>query len=115
MNGLGTTHIETYMTEPKSSLRNVIMALYNEKELLCVGMEALCFGLDASLLQGMDGTWFPMNEELDNATPQPLAFGSKSSRSTETHYSNIEIEALGIMMAYKKFITTALPMNSAKL
>ena len=52
-------------------------------------------GLGTSLLQKRDGMWFTRNETPTNATLWPKVFVSKSLTSAETHYSNIDREALG--------------------
>ena len=46
---------------------------------------------------------FPRNEVLTYSMLQPIAFASKRLTSTETHLSNIEREALGILQCIEKF------------
>ena len=50
----------------------------------------------ASLLQVWAGMQFPRNEAPENAVLWQTAFASKSLTNAETHYSNIEREAVGI-------------------
>ena len=57
----------------------------------------------ASLLQMRDRIWCPGNEGLENAVLPPIAFASKSIKSVETHYNNIEREALGIVHGLENF------------
>ena len=52
--------------------------------------------------------WLPRNEVPDNSALQPIAFASKGLMSTETHYSAIERELLGILHGLENSITTAL-------
>ena len=51
----------------------------------------------------MHAMWFPRNEAHDNTVLWPIAFTSKSLKSAETHYGNIEREALGMLHGLKKF------------
>ena len=53
--------------------------------------------LGAGLLQVSDVMKFPKEEAPDNSVLWPIAFTKNSLPSTETHYSNIEREALGIL------------------
>ena len=76
------------------------MALYSAKEQLYLETNALGVGLGASLLKGRDRMWFLRNEAPDNAAL--VAFVTKSLTSAETHYSNIETEALGILNDLEK-------------
>ena len=45
----------------------------------------------------------PRNEAPNNVALWPIAFASKSLTSTETQYSNIKREALGILHGIDKF------------
>ena len=47
--------------------------------------------------------WFPKDEACDNSVLRPVAFASQSQTNTETYYSNIEGEALGILHGLDKF------------
>ena len=46
---------------------------------------------------------FPSNEASNNAVLQLLAFANKSLTNTETCYSKVEREALGILHSLEKF------------
>ena len=74
------------------------MAFYNEKEQLYLETYASGVSLGASCLHMRDDMWVPRNEAPKNAVLWPIVFKSKSSTSMETHYSNIEREALGIWL-----------------
>ena len=60
-------------------------------------------GLGASLMEVRGEMQFPMNVAPENAALQPITFMNKSLISAETHYSNIEREALGIAHCLEKF------------
>ena len=62
-----------------------------------------CIGLRESLLQVRDRVQFPRNEASKNPALWPIGSASKSLTSTETWYSNIEREDLGILHGLEKF------------
>ena len=58
---------------------------------------------------------FLRNEAPDNSALQPIVFTSNSPTSTETFYSNIERQVLGILHGLEIFHHTALPVRIAWL
>ena len=72
------------------------MEFYNEKEQLYLITDVFGVGLRASILHMRNEMQLPRNEAPENAPPQAIAFVSKSLTRTETQYSNIIREALGI-------------------
>ena len=59
--------------------------------------------LHQALLQTQDGTTFQKDTVPDNTILHPIAFASKSLTGAEHRYSNIDREALGILLGLKKF------------
>ena len=66
------------------------MAFYNEKEQLYLEADVLGVRLGGCLLQARDRMQFLMDETTDSAVLLKIAFTSKSLRSAENHYNNVE-------------------------
>ena len=60
-------------------------------------------GLGSVLLQLHDNTACQRDVVPDKASLRPIAFASKSLTGAEWRYSNIELEALGILHGLEKF------------
>ena len=58
-------------------------------------------GLGAALLQATNGTSYPRDKASEHSIP--YVYVNKSLSSTEIRYSNIEREALGILIGLEKF------------
>ena len=84
------------------------MKFYDDTKHLYLETGASGVGLGAALLQTWEGTTCQKYMMLDNAILHPMAFVSKSLMDTEHRYSNIEMEALGILYELKNFITIVL-------
>ena len=83
--------------ESKSELtRAVILAHYNPEAATKISADASSYGLGAVLLQ-RDGTHW-----------HPIAYASRSMSETESHYAQIEKEALACTWACEKFSTYVL-------
>ena len=72
--------------------------IYNETKPLYLDTDASGIGLSAALLQTRDGTSCLQDSTPDNTILHPKAFASKTLTSIEYRYSNIEKEALGILL-----------------
>ena len=79
------------------------MKCYDNTKPLYLEADASGNGLGVALLQMCKGTACPKDEASDNTTLCPIVFASKSLRGAEHRYSNIEMEALGIIHGLKKF------------
>ena len=66
-------------------------------------MDTLVVRLGESLLQVRGRMLFLRKEQPISAALQPIAFVSKNLPSTETHYSKIERETLGMLHGLEKF------------
>ena len=79
------------------------MKFYDEKEQLYFGYDTSGVCLGAGLLPVREGMTCPRDVTPDAAMLRPIAFASKSVSNAETHYSNIQREALGILHGLQKF------------
>ena len=78
--------------------KDTTLTFCNEKEEIYLETDAVGVGLGASLLQVRDGMWFPTKHwKIQHYSQQYLQ--KKSLTKTETQYSNIEREALGILLS----------------
>ena len=79
------------------------MRFYDETKPLYPEINASGVGMGASLLKTKSSSSCPRDAEQGNSILKPIAFVSKSISSAEKRYSNIEREALGILLGLKKF------------
>ena len=90
------------------SIITSIISFYDKTQPLYLETDVSGFELRAALLQSRSSTSCATDKAPDNSILKPLAFASKSLSSAERRYSNIEIEALGILYGLKNSITTNL-------
>ena len=83
-------------------MADICMKFYNETKPLYLKTGAFGIGLGATLFQTRDGTTCPKDITLDNTILRLTAFACKSLTNVEQRYSNIEREALGILLALEK-------------
>ena len=75
-----------------------------QKEQLYLQTDVSGVGLRTRFPQASDTVQFPRKKALNNAALQPKMFARKSLTSTETWYSIIEKEAIGILHSLEKFL-----------
>ena len=80
------------------------MKFYDETKAIYLETDASRMGLGATLWQTRDCATCPKDTAPDNTILRPtIPFASKSLISAEQRYSNIKIEALGILHGLEKF------------
>ena len=79
------------------------MKFYDDTKPLYLGTDASGIGLGAALLQLRDNTACQKGTAPDNTIFCLIVFASKSLKSAEQRYSNIECEALSILHGVEKF------------
>ena len=84
------------------SVQNPSVRFYNEKQQLYLETDASGVRL-GGLLQVRDRMQFPQDAALDNSALWPITFTSKSLISAETHQSNTDRKAVGILHGVQKF------------
>ena len=81
---------------------DVCMKFYDETKPLYIETDASGAGLGTALLETRSNVSSHRDEVLDNSILWPIAFSSKSLTGYEKRYSNIEREALGIIIALQE-------------
>ena len=86
---------------------------YYERKQLLLETDMSTIRLGAGLQQARDGVEFSKEEAPDNSALWSKTFAGKSLTSNETHYSNIEREAVAILyyMTKRNSTTNALSMR----
>ena len=79
------------------------MKFYDDTKLLYLETDASRVGLETVLLQLHKGSMCQKDVAPVNTILCPIAFASKCLTGAECRYSNIELEALGILHGLEKF------------
>ena len=91
---------------------DMCMKFYNDTKPLYLETDAFRVGLGAAILQTQEGTTCQKDTMPDDTIMCPIAFASKSLTGAEHRYSNIEREALSILMGSKNSIIIVLQGKS---
>ena len=81
----------------------VCMKFYDDTKPLYLKTDVSGVGLGAALLQLCNDTACQRDMAPDNVSLRPITFTSKSLTGAEWRYSNIKLEALGILHGLEKF------------
>ena len=88
------------------------MKFYNEKS-SCTSKQIHQVLDSKQVFCRQDTMWFPKDKAPENSVVCPTAFTSKGLTSAETHYGNIEREALGTLHGLDYSTNIASPMRLA--
>ena len=102
MNGCRTACTKGFTTKARALSEKGNHGILQQMIRFYLETDAPGIGKGTNLLQARDEMWLSRNAVPDNSTMWPIAFPSKSFMSAD-HYSNIEIEVLGILHGLEEF------------
>ena len=100
LNGPVTDYTRNSMTRWKQNQERCMHESYAKKEVLYLETDISRVGRGAWLLWVKEGMTCPGDTVPDTSILSLIAFARKIPSSSETHYSNIEREALGIQYSF---------------